>query len=88
MPRLVHLAVTKDREITPTNVPELNSKEFATHAPKLIEGLFQKHMQNTTLNMYPTTSSSTAEISIADLQHQLYLKMKSKPQDQAVDPEL
>ncbi|GKA62394.1 hypothetical protein Tco_0761913 [Tanacetum coccineum] len=46
------------------------------------------HMQNTTLNLYPTTSSSTAEISTADLQHQLYLKMKSKPQDQAVDPEL
>ncbi|GJW57796.1 reverse transcriptase domain-containing protein [Tanacetum coccineum] len=87
IPRLVHLAVTKDREITPTNVPELISKEFATHAPKMIEELFQKHMQNTTLNMYPTTSSSTAEISTADLQHQLYLKMKSKPQDQAVDPE-
>ncbi|GJT51522.1 hypothetical protein Tco_0977679 [Tanacetum coccineum] len=80
--------VTKDREITPTNVPELISKELATHAPKMIEELFQKHMQNTTLNMYPTTSSSTTEISTADLQHQLYLKMKSKPQDQAVDPEL
>ncbi|GJT41789.1 hypothetical protein Tco_0941654 [Tanacetum coccineum] len=42
-------------------------------------------MQNTTLNLYPTTSSSTAEISTADLQQQLYLNMKSKLQDQAAD---
>ncbi|GJU32054.1 hypothetical protein Tco_1175643 [Tanacetum coccineum] len=40
-------------------------------------------MQNTTLNLYPTTSLSTA-----DLQQQLYLNMKSKPQDQVADPEL
>ncbi|GKD24660.1 hypothetical protein Tco_1230874 [Tanacetum coccineum] len=45
-------------------------------------------MQNTTFNLYPTTSSSTAEISTSSLQHQLYLNMKSKPQDQAADPEL
>nr|GEV83081.1 hypothetical protein [Tanacetum cinerariifolium] len=83
MPRLVHLAVTMDREITVTNVPELISREFATHAPKMIEELFHKHMQNTTLNLYPTTSLSTA-----DLQHRLYLNMKSKPQDQAADPEI
>ncbi|GJT55231.1 retrovirus-related pol polyprotein from transposon TNT 1-94 [Tanacetum coccineum] len=43
---------------------------------------------NTTLNLYPTTSSSTAETSTAALQHQLYLNMKSKPQDQPADPEL
>ncbi|GKF17030.1 hypothetical protein Tco_0061948, partial [Tanacetum coccineum] len=88
MPRLVNLAVNKDREIAPINVPELISEEFATHGPKMIEELFRKHMQNTTLNLYPTTSSSTAEISTADLQQQLYLNMKSKPQDQAADPEL
>ncbi|GJU75017.1 hypothetical protein Tco_1266422 [Tanacetum coccineum] len=67
MTRLVHLAVNKDREIAPTNVPELISKEFATHGPKIIEELIEKHMQNTTLNLYPTTSSSTAEILTADL---------------------
>ncbi|GJU96383.1 hypothetical protein Tco_1321139 [Tanacetum coccineum] len=61
MPRLVNLAVNKDREIATTNNP--------------------------TLNLYPTTSSSTAETSTA-FQHQLYLNMKSKPQDQAADPEL
>ncbi|GKF26834.1 hypothetical protein Tco_0082728 [Tanacetum coccineum] len=91
MPRLVDLVVTKDREITPTNLPELISKEFAAHGPKMNEELFRKHMQNTTLNLYPTSStpsSSTAIISTADLQYQLYLNMKSKPQEQAADPEL
>ncbi|GKD85613.1 hypothetical protein Tco_1356767 [Tanacetum coccineum] len=88
MPRLVNLAVNKDREIVPINIPELISKEFATHGTKMIEELFRKHMQNTTLNLYPTTSSSTAEKSTADLQHQLHLNMKSKPQDQAADPKL
>ncbi|GKB16887.1 hypothetical protein Tco_0850810 [Tanacetum coccineum] len=88
MPCLVNLAVNKDREVDPINAQEMISKEFATHAPKMIEELFRKHMQNTTLNIYPTRSSSTTGKSTADLQHQLYLNMKSKPQDQAVDPEL
>ncbi|GKC87765.1 hypothetical protein Tco_1148414 [Tanacetum coccineum] len=81
MPRLVDLAVQKDREIASTNVLELISKEFATHGPKMIEELFRTYMQNTTLNLYPTTSLSTAEMSTVDLQYQLYLNMKSKPQD-------
>ncbi|GJR14757.1 hypothetical protein Tco_0797409 [Tanacetum coccineum] len=88
MPRLVNLAVNKDREIVPKNIPELIAKEFATNGPKMIKELFRKHMQNTTLNLYPTTISSTARKSTADLQHQLYLNMNSKPQDQAADPEL
>ncbi|GKC08489.1 hypothetical protein Tco_1000099, partial [Tanacetum coccineum] len=86
MLRLVNLAINKDREITPTNVPELISKEFATHRPKMIEELFRKHMQNTTLNMYPT--SSTPSSSTADLQYQLYLNMNIKPQDQAANSKL
>ncbi|GKB45930.1 hypothetical protein Tco_0896683, partial [Tanacetum coccineum] len=45
-------------------------------------------INNTTLNLYPTTSSSTAEKSTASLQQQLYLNMKTKPQDQAANPEL
>ncbi|GJY85956.1 hypothetical protein Tco_0499982 [Tanacetum coccineum] len=88
MPRLVNLAVNKDREVDPINAKEMVSKEFATHGPKMIEELFRKHMLNTTLNLYPTTSTSTARKSSADLQHQLYLNMKSKPQDQAADPEI
>ncbi|GKD05366.1 hypothetical protein Tco_1180340 [Tanacetum coccineum] len=68
MPRLVNLAVNKDREVDLINAQEMISKEFATHAPKMIEELFQKHMQHITLNIYPTTSSSTAGKSTADLQ--------------------
>ncbi|GJW74054.1 hypothetical protein Tco_0133424 [Tanacetum coccineum] len=74
MRRLVNLGVNKDREVDPINVPELISKEFAIHGPKMIEELFQKHMQNTTHNLYPTTSSSTFKKSSADLQQQLYFE--------------
>nr|GEZ07620.1 hypothetical protein [Tanacetum cinerariifolium] len=91
MPRMVDLTVQKDREIASTSVPELISKEFATHGPKMVEELFRKQMQNTTLNLYPTSSTpslSTATMSTADHQYQLYLNMKSKPQDQAADPDL
>ncbi|GKA33769.1 hypothetical protein Tco_0720198 [Tanacetum coccineum] len=80
--RLVNLAVQRDREIALTNVPELISQEFATNAPGIIAEVFQKHMQNTTLNLYPTTTiSSTATTSTADIQHQLYLTMKLNIQD-------
>nr|GEV00781.1 hypothetical protein [Tanacetum cinerariifolium] len=75
------LAVQKDQEIATTSVLKLISKEFATNRLKLIEELFRKHVQNITLNLYPTPSSSAA-----DLQHRLYLNMKSKPQVQAADP--
>ncbi|GJY45967.1 hypothetical protein Tco_0435030 [Tanacetum coccineum] len=87
MPQLVKLAVDKDKEVTPINVAELISKEFATHRPKMIEEMFRKHMQNTTLNLYQTKSSSTSEKLTTDLQQQLYLNMKINPQDQAADPE-
>nr|GFA24120.1 hypothetical protein [Tanacetum cinerariifolium] len=71
MPCLVHLAVKKDREVDPIHAQEMIAKEFATHGPKMTEELFRKHIQNT-LNLYPTTSTSTAGKSSADLQHQLY----------------
>ncbi|GKB37520.1 hypothetical protein Tco_0882462 [Tanacetum coccineum] len=83
MPHLVKLAVDKDREFSPVDISGMVSKEFAAHGLKLIEELFRKHMQNTTLNLYPQTSPSTATTSSADLQQQLYLNMKAKPQDQA-----
>ncbi|GKB48197.1 hypothetical protein Tco_0898950 [Tanacetum coccineum] len=88
VPRLVNLAVNRDREIAPTNVPELISKEFATYVHEIIVELFQKHMQNTTVNLYPTTSSLTATTLTMDIQHQFYLTMKSNNQDQTADPEL
>nr|GEZ98925.1 hypothetical protein [Tanacetum cinerariifolium] len=40
VPRLVDLVVKRDREIALTNEHELISKEFATHAPRIIEELF------------------------------------------------
>ncbi|GKE29614.1 hypothetical protein Tco_1444998, partial [Tanacetum coccineum] len=76
MPRLVKLAVNKDQEVSPVDISGVVSKEFAAHGPKLIEELFCKHMQNTTLNLYPKTSSSTATTSSANLQQQLYLTIK------------
>ncbi|GJW59315.1 putative gag-pol polyprotein [Tanacetum coccineum] len=66
----------------------LISKEFADHAPKLIEEIFQTYIQNNVITVHPTTRSSTATPSSADLQQQLYSKMKKSLQDQADDPEL
>ncbi|GKE24221.1 hypothetical protein Tco_1435733, partial [Tanacetum coccineum] len=43
--------------------------------------------RNTVLNVYPTTSTSTATTTV-DLQHQIYLNMKSDLQSQVADPEL
>ncbi|GJY63724.1 hypothetical protein Tco_0465184 [Tanacetum coccineum] len=71
MSHLVNLAVNKYLEVDPINSKEMIAKEFATHGPKMIEELFRKQMQNTTLNLCPTTSTSTAGKSSADLQHQL-----------------
>ncbi|GJU75158.1 hypothetical protein Tco_1272228, partial [Tanacetum coccineum] len=88
MPRFVKLAVNKDREVSPVDISGMVSKEFATHGPKLIEELFRKHMQNTTLNLYPKTKSSTATTSSAGLQQQLYLSMKTTLQDQAANLEI
>ncbi|GKA04009.1 hypothetical protein Tco_0676790, partial [Tanacetum coccineum] len=55
IPRLVNLAINNDHEVDPINVQEIISKGFVTHGPKMIKELFRKHMQNTTLNIYPTT---------------------------------
>ncbi|GJW47456.1 hypothetical protein Tco_0079102 [Tanacetum coccineum] len=88
MPRLVKFAVDKDREVSPVDISDMVSKEFAAHGPKMIEELLCQYMQNTTLNLYPKTSSSTATKSYADLQQQLYLNMKEKHQDQATDPKI
>nr|GEU77477.1 putative reverse transcriptase domain-containing protein [Tanacetum cinerariifolium] len=40
MPRLVKLAVDKDREVSYVDISGMVSKEFAAHGPKLIEELF------------------------------------------------
>ncbi|GJV41511.1 retrovirus-related pol polyprotein from transposon TNT 1-94 [Tanacetum coccineum] len=62
-------------------VPQLAEK--ATN--DLIEGNLKR---NTIIQVYPTITNSTNTTSSADLQQQLYLKMKSNLQDQANDPTL
>ncbi|GKD91617.1 hypothetical protein Tco_1367124, partial [Tanacetum coccineum] len=74
LPRIVANAVKKERESSQAVVPTLISQEFVAHAPKIIEELFRIHMQNTVLNVHPTTSASTATTT-SDLQQQLYLNM-------------
>ncbi|GKA95458.1 hypothetical protein Tco_0817496 [Tanacetum coccineum] len=77
LPKMVNDAVNQDRESSQAAVPALISQEFAAHAPKIIEELFKIYMQNTVLNVHPTPSASTATTTTYDLQHQLYLKMKT-----------
>ncbi|GJW43484.1 hypothetical protein Tco_0072283 [Tanacetum coccineum] len=44
--------------------------------------------ENNVIQVHPITSTSNSTTTFADLQQQLYLKMKSNLQDQANDPEL
>ncbi|GJS58796.1 hypothetical protein Tco_0653580 [Tanacetum coccineum] len=65
------------------------TKEMITQdMPRLANLVANKDRENTTLILYPTTSSSAARKSSANLQQQLYLSMKSKLQDQAANPEI
>ncbi|GJY44393.1 hypothetical protein Tco_0432606 [Tanacetum coccineum] len=68
-----------------SEVPALISKEFDTQAPQIIEELFKNYVQNNVIQVHPTTTTSTKTTSSTDPQQQLYLKMKSNPQDQAND---
>ncbi|GJT68413.1 hypothetical protein Tco_1019893 [Tanacetum coccineum] len=80
-------------ELTVTKTNEMLKKEM----PRLVKLVVNKDREvspvdisgmNTTLNLYPKTSSLTATTSSADIQQQLYRNMKTKPQDQAADPEI
>nr|GEZ09179.1 hypothetical protein [Tanacetum cinerariifolium] len=73
LPKLVTDVVKKERESSQPAVSALITQEFAAHAPKIIEEIFKIYMQNTVLNMHPTTSTFTA--TTFDLQQQLYLKI-------------
>ncbi|GJX65927.1 hypothetical protein Tco_0300270, partial [Tanacetum coccineum] len=64
------------------------SNEFAAQAPQIIEELFKSYVHNNVIQVHPTITTSTDTTSSADLQQQLYLKMKSNLQDQANDPAL
>nr|GEX52294.1 hypothetical protein [Tanacetum cinerariifolium] len=60
-----------------------SKREFTSNKTKILPGSIAGMCSR-----YPTTRLSTAKMLTADLQHQLYLNMKSKPPDQAADPEL
>nr|GEV03793.1 hypothetical protein [Tanacetum cinerariifolium] len=66
-----------------SEVAALVSKEFDAQAPKIIEDLFKHYIQSNVIQVHPTSSTSTNTTSSADLQQQLYLKMKSNLQDEA-----
>ncbi|GJR62946.1 retrovirus-related pol polyprotein from transposon TNT 1-94 [Tanacetum coccineum] len=64
-----------------SEVPDLVSQEFNAQAPKIIEELFKNYVQSNVIQVHPTTTTSTKTTSSADLQQQLYLKMKQRLQD-------
>ncbi|GKF53647.1 hypothetical protein Tco_0160557, partial [Tanacetum coccineum] len=88
LPRLVINVVKQERKSSRAVVSGLRSKEFVENAPKIIEELFRIQMQDTVLNVYPTTSALTSTTTTYDLQHHLYLKMKTDLPSQVADPEL
>ncbi|GJW37009.1 hypothetical protein Tco_0059929 [Tanacetum coccineum] len=80
--------IIKHRDAFRSEVPDHVSQEFHTHTPKIIEELFKSYVQSNVIQVHPTTTTSTETTSSADLQQQLYLKIKSNLQDQANDPAL
>ncbi|GKB82246.1 hypothetical protein Tco_0949141, partial [Tanacetum coccineum] len=54
----------------------------------IIKELSKNYVQSNVIQVHPTTTTSTETTSSADLQHQLYLKMKRSLQDRANDPAL
>ncbi|GJY34789.1 hypothetical protein Tco_0419258 [Tanacetum coccineum] len=77
-----------DRDAFRSEVPDLVSQEFNAQAPKIIEELFKNYVQSNVIQVHPTTTTSTETTSSADLQQQLYFKMKRSLQDRANDPTL
>ncbi|GJR61537.1 hypothetical protein Tco_1503699 [Tanacetum coccineum] len=75
--------IIEDRDAFRSDIPAFVSQEFKTHAPKIIIKLFKEYVQPTVIHVHPTTISSAILNSSADLQYQLYLKMKSSLQDRA-----
>ncbi|GKA58198.1 retrovirus-related pol polyprotein from transposon TNT 1-94 [Tanacetum coccineum] len=77
--------IIEDRNAFRLEVPAFISMEFKAHAPTIIEELFKNHVQSNVIHVHPTTTTSTETESFANLQYQLYLKMKRNLQDRADD---
>ncbi|GJR43813.1 retrovirus-related pol polyprotein from transposon TNT 1-94 [Tanacetum coccineum] len=80
--------IIKDRDAFRSEVPDLVTQEFNAQAPMIIEELFKNYVQSNVIQVHSTTTTSTETTSSADLQQQLYFKMKRTLQDQANDPTL
>ncbi|GJT86435.1 hypothetical protein Tco_1068152 [Tanacetum coccineum] len=85
--RVIADTIIKERDTFLAFVPALIFKKFADHAPTIIEELFKNHINKNVITVHPIISSSIATTT-TDLQHQLYLKLKSNLQNQVDDPEL
>ncbi|GJR95106.1 hypothetical protein Tco_0267280 [Tanacetum coccineum] len=75
----------EDRDAFCSEVHAFVSKEFNAHAPAIIEELFKNYVQSNIVHIHPTKTTSTDIESSANLQYQLYLKMKRNLQDRADD---
>ncbi|GKD05503.1 hypothetical protein Tco_1180477, partial [Tanacetum coccineum] len=80
--------IIEDRDTFRSEVPDLVSQEFNAQPPKIIEELFKNYVQSNVIQVHPTTTTSTETTLSADLQQQLYLKMKISLQYQANEPVL
>ncbi|GKC31975.1 hypothetical protein Tco_1039269 [Tanacetum coccineum] len=78
---IIHKVLDHCNKVLPDKTSAKTSEMINQEMPRLVNLLVNKDRKNTTLNLYPTTSTSTARKSSADLQDHLYLNMKSKPQD-------
>ncbi|GKD33350.1 hypothetical protein Tco_1248859 [Tanacetum coccineum] len=84
----IAVTIIEDRDAFRSEVPDLVSQEFNAQAPKIIEDIFKNYVQSNVIQVYPTTTTSTESTSSANLQQQLYFKMKRSLQDRANDPAL
>ncbi|GJY19854.1 hypothetical protein Tco_0392420 [Tanacetum coccineum] len=58
--RVMADTIIQEIDALQAEVPALISKEFADHAPQIIEELFKIYMQNNVIQVHPTTSASTS----------------------------
>ncbi|GJX01048.1 hypothetical protein Tco_0184961 [Tanacetum coccineum] len=79
--RVVADTIIQERDTFQAEVHALIFKEFDAQAPHIIEELLENYVQNNVIQVLPTTTALTETTSSADLQQQLYLKMKSNPQE-------
>ncbi|GJV09484.1 hypothetical protein Tco_1347140 [Tanacetum coccineum] len=81
----IHMMIEKKYPLTQEMLSKMLSRKLEVdHENEMVFELLRIQLSI----FIQKTSSSTATTSSADLQQQLYLNMKAKPQDQAADPEI